>query len=159
MHKVIIAIGTNLGDKKENIKKAIEKIQENKIKVVKVSSIYETAPYGYTNQPAFLNCVLLGETALSPEELLKTLLTIEKEMGRVRKIHWGPRIIDLDIIFYDDLVINKPFLKIPHPDMQNREFVLKPIAEIAPCFVHPVFCKTVKTLYEELNNEKTRKTS
>ncbi len=157
MHKVVIAIGTNLGNRKENIEKAIEKIRENKITVEKVSSIYETAPYGYTEQPAFLNCALLGETVLSPRELLETLLAIEKEMGRVRKIHWGPRIIDLDIIFYDDLVINEPDLKIPHPDMQNREFVLKPISEIAPCFVHPVFCETVKTLYEELKNEKTRK--
>ncbi len=157
MHKVVIAIGTNLGNRKENIENAIKRIRENKIKVEKVSSIYETAPYGYTKQPAFLNCALLGETVLSPRELLETLLAIEKEMGRVRKIHWGPRIIDLDIIFYDDLVINEPDLKIPHPDMQNREFVLKPISEIAPCFVHPVFCKTVKTLYAELKNEKTRK--
>jgi 2-amino-4-hydroxy-6-hydroxymethyldihydropteridine diphosphokinase len=158
MHSVIIAIGTNLGNRKENIETAIQKIKENGINIEKVSPIYETPPYGYTDQPAFLNCAVLAKTILSPHKLLDTLLSIEKEMGRVRKIHWGPRIIDLDIIFYDNLIIDEPDLKIPHPDMQNREFVLKPINDIAPCFVHPKFCKTVKTLYRELKSEKGTET-
>ncbi len=156
MHSAIIAIGTNLGNKEENIKKATDLIKRRGIRIVKSAGIYRTKPYGYTNQPDFLNSALEIETTLSPEELLETLLSIEKEMGRVRKVHWGPRIIDLDIIFYDNLVINEKNLKIPHPDMQNRLFVLKPVSEIAPCRVHPVFCKTVKTLLEELlNAEKT----
>jgi 2-amino-4-hydroxy-6-hydroxymethyldihydropteridine diphosphokinase len=159
MHSVIIAIGTNLGNRRKNINIAIQKMKENGIDVEKISPVYETAPYGYTEQPAFLNCAILGKTNLSPHELLDTLLSIEKEMGRVRKIHWGPRIIDLDIIFYDNLIIDEPNLKIPHPDMQNREFVLKPISDIAPCFVHPKFCKTVKTLYEELKSGKGAETS
>jgi 2-amino-4-hydroxy-6-hydroxymethyldihydropteridine diphosphokinase len=158
MHSVIIAIGTNLGNRKENIETAIQKIKENGINIEKVSPIYETAPYGYTEQPTFLNCAIFAKTNLSPHKLLDTLLSIEKEMGRVRKIHWGPRIIDLDIIFYDNLIIDEPDLKIPHPDMQNREFVLKPINDIAPCFVHPKFCKTVKTLYRELKSEKGTET-
>ncbi len=156
MHRAIIAIGTNLGDKEENIKKAIEMMKQRGIRIVKSAGVYRTKPYGYTNQPDFLNSAAEIETMLSPEELIETLLSIEKDMGRVRKVHWGPRIIDLDIIFFDNLTVDKENLKIPHPDMQNRLFVLKPVSEIAPCRVHPIFCKTVKTLLEELlNAEKT----
>ncbi len=154
MHKVVIALGTNIGDKEQNIERALLLIEARGIKILKKSSVIKTEPYGYTEQPEFLNCVVLAETELTPNKLLETLLSIEKEMGRVRKIHWGPRIIDLDIIFYDNLAINEENLKIPHPDMQNREFVLKPLNEIAPCYVHPVLCKTVRTLYEELENKK-----
>ena len=154
MHKAIVAIGTNLGDKKENIKTAIKKMELYGIKVTKQGKLYKTKPYGYTEQPIFLNTAVEVETALSPKELLKALLKIEKEMGRVRKIHWGPRTIDLDIIFFDELVINEENLKVPHPDMQNREFVLKPVCDIEPCWVHPVFCETVKTLLEKLKNAK-----
>ena len=154
MHKTVIAIGTNLGDRKKNIETALDFMRENGINAVKVSSFYETEPYGYKEQPGFLNAAALCETNLTPRKLLETLLGIEKKMGRVRKIHWGPRIIDLDIIFYEDFVINEKNLTVPHPDMQNREFVLKPLNEIVPCYVHPVFCKTVRTLYEELKNAK-----
>lgn len=151
MHNVFIAIGTNLGDKEENIRQSIKKMAQNNIHIIKKSTVYKTMPYGYKNQPVFLNCVVQAETMLSPEELLYVLLSIEKQMGRKRKIHWGPRIIDLDIIFYDNLIINSSNLKIPHPDMQNREFVLKPLCDIAPNFVHPVLHKTVKELLKELH--------
>ena len=151
MHNVFIAIGTNLGDKEENIRQSIKKMEQNNIHIIKKSNVYKTMPYGYKNQPVFLNCVVQAETMLSPEELLYVLLSIEKQMGRKRKIHWGPRIIDLDIIFYDNLIINSSNLKIPHPDMQNREFVLKPLCDIAPNFVHPVLHKTVKELLKELH--------
>ncbi len=151
MHNVFIAIGTNLGDKEENIRQSIKKMEQNNIHIIKKSNVYKTMPYGYKNQPVFLNCVVQAETMLSPEELLYTLLSIEKQMGRKRKIHWGPRIIDLDIIFYDNLIINSSNLKIPHPDMQNREFVLKPLCDIAPNFVHPVLHKTMKELLKELH--------
>ena len=151
MHNVFIAIGTNLGDKEENIRQSIKKMEQNNIHIIKKSNVYKTMPYGYKNQPVFLNCAVQAETMLSPEELLYTLLSIEKQMGRKRKIHWGPRIIDLDIIFYDNLIINSSNLKIPHPDMQNREFVLKPLCDIAPNFVHPVLHKTMKELLKELH--------
>jgi len=151
MHNVFIAIGTNLGDKEENIRQSIKKMEQNNIHIIKKSNVYKTMPYGYKNQPVFLNCVVQAETMLSPEELLYTLLSIEKQMGRKRKIHWGPRIIDLDIIFYDNLIIDSSNLKIPHPDMQNREFVLEPLCDIAPNFVHPILHKTMKELLKELH--------
>jgi len=127
-------------------------MKENQIDIIKKSPVYMTKPYGYENQPPFLNCVVQGETELTAEELLNTLLMIEKEIGRVRRIHWGPRIIDLDIIFFDSVIIDKPNLKIPHPDIKNREFVLKPLADIAPDFIHPVLHKTVKELLEMLRH-------
>ncbi len=151
MHNVFIAIGTNLGNKEKNVQQSIEKIVQNNIHITKKSAIYKTMPYGYKDQPLFLNCAVQAETMLLPKELLYTLLSIEKQMGRVRKIHWGPRVIDLDIIFYDNLIINTPDLKIPHPDMQNREFVLKPLCDIAPGFVHPILHKTMKQLLKDLH--------
>lgn len=150
MHKVFIALGSNLGDKKDNINEAIKRINDKGIKILKVSSIIETEPYGYKDQDKFLNAVCLVETDLSPHELLNVLLEIEREMGRVRTIKWGPRVIDLDIIFYDDLIINEANLIIPHPDAHNRTFVMGPLSEIEPDFIHPVLNKTVKEIYLEL---------
>ncbi len=152
MHRAFIAIGTNLGDRKRNIELAVKKMEANQIAVIKKSPVYSTMPYGYKNQPMFLNCVVEAQTDMSVEELLHTLQKIEKEMGRTKKIHWSPRIIDLDIIFFDSDIINKPDLQIPHPDMQNRDFVLKPLKDIAPDFVHPVLRKTVKELLEQLTS-------
>lgn len=149
-HRVFIAIGSNLGDREKNILDAINYLIEAGLDVKKVSSIIETEPYGYTDQEPFLNCAVEAYTNLSPQELLLLLLDIEKHLHRVRTVKWGPRTIDLDIIFFDDLVINEPNLTIPHPDMQNRVFVLEPIAEIEPDFVHPVLKKTVKELLSEL---------
>ncbi len=154
MHSAIIAIGTNLGNKKKNIETAIKKIAQKGINVTKQAKFYETAPYGYMEQPAFLNTAIEIKTDLSPKKLLDTLLKIENEMGRVRKVHWGSRIIDLDIIFFDNLIIDEKNLKVPHPDMQNRIFVLKPLMDISPYRVHPIFCETVKTLFEKLRNDK-----
>lgn len=150
MHKVFIAIGSNIGDRRKNIETALKKIEESGLNIIKKSSIIETEPYGYKDQDKFLNGVVLVETDLNPFELLELLLNIEKEMGRERKIKWGPRNIDLDIIFYDDLVIDTENLKIPHPDAHNRTFVMGPISEIAPDFVHPVLKKKVKEIYKEL---------
>lgn len=150
MHKVFIALGSNLGDKNKNIDEALKRLKDNGIKILKLSSIIETEPYGYKDQDKFLNAVCLIETELAPHELLNMLLQIEREMGRVRTIKWGPRVIDLDIIFYDDLIINDENLIIPHPDAHNRIFVMGPLSEIAPDFVHPVLNKTVKEIYLEL---------
>ncbi|KYO66493.1 2-amino-4-hydroxy-6-hydroxymethyldihydropteridine diphosphokinase [Thermovenabulum gondwanense] len=153
MPDVFIALGSNVGDREVNIKTAIEKIRQRGIKVVKISDIIETEPYGYVDQPRFLNAVLQAETLLSPRELLNTLQEIEKEMGRERKIKWGPRNIDLDIIFYNGLIFNDEDLKIPHPDAHNRIFVIKPLAQIAEDFIHPVLKITVKEILKSLDSK------
>jgi len=152
--RVFIAIGSNLGDREENIIDAINLLIANGVDVKNISSIIETKPYGNVKQPDFLNCVVDAYTALPPRMLLETLKAIEKQLGRTRTIHWGPRTIDLDIIFYDELVIDTPDLKIPHPDMQNRLFVLEPLNQLAPNFVHPVLNKTVRELLSELRSKK-----
>ncbi|PMQ01745.1 MAG: 2-amino-4-hydroxy-6-hydroxymethyldihydropteridine diphosphokinase [Dictyoglomus sp. NZ13-RE01] len=146
-----IALGSNLGDREKNIKIALEKIQNAGVKILKISRIIETEPYGYLDQGKFLNAVCMVETNLSPRELLELLLGIEKEMGRVRKIKWGPRNIDLDIIFYEDYIINEEDLIIPHPDAHNRAFVIDPLCEIAPDFVHPVIKKKIREIKENLH--------
>ncbi|WP_251860169.1 2-amino-4-hydroxy-6-hydroxymethyldihydropteridine diphosphokinase [Clostridium sp. Marseille-Q2269] len=150
MHTVYVAFGSNMGEKENHIKRALEKIEEKGIKIIKVSPIYETKPYGVLDQDSFLNGVVRIETNLTPEDLIEVLLDIEKQLDRVRERRWGPRTIDLDIIFYDDLIINKNNLIIPHKDMENREFVLKPLCDIDENFIHPVLKKSVKQLYDEL---------
>ena len=150
MHKVFVGIGTNLGNRHKNIEDAFKNLQFYNLKIIKKSPVYETEPYGLKEQPNFLNCVVEIEVEVSPEELLKKFLKIEKEMGRERKIPWGPRIIDLDILFYGNLVINEVNLKIPHPDIKNRFFVLKPLSDIAPRLVHPIFKKTIKQMLKDL---------
>lgn len=150
MHTAYVAFGSNIGEKENYIKRALEKIEERKIKIIKVSPIYETEPYGVLDQDSFLNGVVKIETNLTSENLIKELLLIEEQLDRVRERRWGPRTIDLDIIFYDDLIINKNNLIIPHKDMENREFVLKPLCDIDKNFIHPVLKKSVKQLYDEL---------
>jgi len=150
MHKVFVGIGTNLGDRHKNIEDTFKNLQFYNLKIIKTSPVYETEPYGLREQPNFLNCVVEIETEEPPEELLKKFLKIEKEMGRERKIPWGPRIIDLDILFYENLIINEENLKIPHPDIENRFFVLKPLSDIAPRLVHPIFKKTIKQMLKDL---------
>lgn len=149
----IIALGSNMGDRMNYLNKAQEKISERVGKVIKKSSILETKAYGYTEQDDFLNMAISVETALEPEELLDVLLEIELELGRVRTIHWGPRTLDLDVIYCGDIIISTEKLKVPHPDLHNREFVLKPIAEICPDFYDPLRKKTVKELLSELNKD------
>ncbi len=150
MSIVYISSGSNLGDKKANILRAIDKIKRSNIEVLNVSSFYRTKPYGYQNQDDFYNIVIKIKTTQSPQNLLKLCLEIEKEMGRTRTIKWGPRTIDLDLLFFDKKIINTDQLVIPHPDLHNREFVLKPLLEISPQLVHPIFKKTIQDLYKEL---------
>jgi 2-amino-4-hydroxy-6-hydroxymethyldihydropteridine diphosphokinase len=151
MARVFIALGSNLGDRRKNILEAVWRMEQRKgIKILKLSSIIETEPYGYKEQNKFLNGACLVETELSPRELLTALLEIEKAMGRERTIHWGPRNIDLDIIFYENFVIDEEELKVPHPDAHNRIFVMGPIAQIAPDYVHPVLKKSVTEIFNEL---------
>ncbi|HCL4437593.1 2-amino-4-hydroxy-6-hydroxymethyldihydropteridine pyrophosphokinase [Clostridium botulinum] len=150
MHTAYVAFGSNIGEKENYIRKALEKIEERKMKIIKVSPIYETEPYGVLDQDSFLNGVVKIETNLTPEDLIGELLNIEKQLDRVRERRWGPRTIDLDIIFYDNLIINEKDLVIPHKDMENREFVLKPLCDIDENFIHPVLKKSVRQLYDEL---------
>ena len=149
-HEAFIALGSNLGNLKENLDTAIKNIKEQGIEVLAVSDYISTEPYGVTDQPKFLNAVIKVVTTLEPLALLRTILGIENKMGRVRKRHWGERNIDLDLILYEDVVMDTEELKLPHPDMQNRDFVLVPMAQIAPDVVHPVFNKTMAELKNEL---------
>ena len=150
-HTAYIALGSNIGDSEAYLKEAIDKLDHlSTSRVEKVSSFLVTAPYGVTDQPDFLNGCLKLQTLLYPEELLQELNRIEQEAGRERIIHWGPRTLDLDIIFYDDLICEEDDLCIPHIEMHKRCFVLKPLEEIAPYKRHPVTGKTVREMLGEL---------
>lgn len=146
---VILSVGSNEGNRKDNIRKALCEISYF-AKIVKVSKPLKTKPYGNPDQPDFINLVLIVETSLDPFEFLEKCQIVEKKLGRVRKERWGKRTIDIDILFWGNEIINTDKLQIPHYDLENREFVLKPLVEIMPEFVHPVSRKTVSTLYKEL---------
>jgi 2-amino-4-hydroxy-6-hydroxymethyldihydropteridine diphosphokinase len=148
---VHIGIGSNLGERRENCQKALELLKGKGVTIRKLSSFYETEPWGVTDQPSFLNAAVELETTLPPDKLLFILKDIEKTMGRVKTIQWGPRIIDLDILFYDDEIIDTDLLKIPHPLLHERDFVLAPLVEICPDKVHPVAGKTIRKLKEDLD--------
>ncbi len=151
MPRVFISIGSNLGDRVRNCIKALNEISAF-AEIIRVSSVYETGPVGNEDQPDFINCAAEIETALLPEELLKHLREIEDELGRIRGDRWGPRVIDIDIIFYDDLIIDSEELQIPHVSAHARRFVLEPVTEIAPGKVHPGFGVTVRELCERLED-------
>lgn len=147
-----IALGSNLGDKEKNLRRALLLLTQQGVEVVRVSSFISTEPYGVTDQPQFLNAVACVRTSLAPLALLDVLLATELAMGRVRLRHWGERNIDLDLLLYEDVVLDTPRLHLPHPDMQNRDFVLLPLAEIAPELKHPTLQKTIYELKENLMN-------
>lgn len=146
MADVFIGIGSNIGDREENIRKAISLIKE-KCKILKMSPLYETEPVGYRKQGWFLNCAVKVKTDLKPQKLLEFLQSIEKRLGRVRTIKNGPRTIDLDILFYGKKIINEDNLIVPHPRLHERLFVLEPLNDICPDFVHPILKKSIKGLY------------
>lgn len=147
-----IALGSNLGDKEKNLRRALLLLTQQGVEVVRVSSFLSTEPYGVTDQPQFLNAVACVRTSLAPLALLDVLLATELAMGRVRLRHWGERNIDLDLLLYEDVVLDTLRLRLPHPDMQNRDFVLLPLAEIAPELKHPTLQKTIYELKENLMN-------
>ena len=150
-HRVYLSLGSNIGNKRKNLLEAIRKIGElENTEVVKSSTILETEPFGYLEQDNFLNACLEVKTLMTAQEFLKEILQIELDMGRVREIKWGPRIIDIDILFYDKEIIEEDNLAVPHPWICEREFVLDPLSEIAPNYIHPLEKKTIIMLARKL---------
>ncbi|MDD7402496.1 MAG: 2-amino-4-hydroxy-6-hydroxymethyldihydropteridine diphosphokinase [Butyribacter sp.] len=145
-----LSIGSNMGNREQYLKQAIAMLEDENTKVISQSDFIETDPVGYTNQDKFLNGAVVIKTLYSPEELLEKIASIEAKLGRERKIHWGPRTIDLDIILYEDEIIQTEKLTIPHIEMTNRQFVLEPLCQIAPYAIHPVQHKTVQELRDAL---------
>jgi 2-amino-4-hydroxy-6-hydroxymethyldihydropteridine diphosphokinase len=153
MPRLYLLLGGNLGDRPLYLAQAREHIAAQIGAVIQSSALYETAAWGKTDQPAFLNQVLEVQTELTPEQVLQGINGIEQELGRVRQEHWGARVIDIDILFYDDLVLQSQRLTIPHPQLHLRRFTLLPLAEIAPSLEHPVLQKSVTQLLQDCPDE------
>jgi 2-amino-4-hydroxy-6-hydroxymethyldihydropteridine diphosphokinase len=148
-NRVFLGLGTNLGNKSANLSEAIRLIEMEAGNLLVASAVYETAPWGIKDQPRFLNQVILIESPLAPVPLLEQLLAIEQQMGRQRIQKWGSRLIDIDILFYNDVIFQSASLTLPHPFIQDRNFVLAPLAEIAADHIHPVFQLTAHELLEQ----------
>ena len=152
MVRIYLGLGSNLGNKPANLKRAIIHLKKI-IKVRKISAFYKTEPVGYKNQGWFLNCAVEAETGIKPLDLLKLLKSIEKKLKRVKTIKYGPRTIDIDILFYGDKIIKSKKLIVPHPGMHKRLFVIEPLSSINPNFVHPIIKKTIKELKNNLQHK------
>ena len=148
---IYLALGSNLGDRQSNLETAICHLSPD-VRVKQLSSIYETPPWGFEDQPPFLNMVVMVETRLTPENLLKFIKNLEIDMGRKESFRNGPRLIDLDILFYGKLVSDKPGLVIPHPRLHERAFVLVPLVEITPDLIHPILKVTIRELLSRVDN-------
>ena len=153
MSTAILHLGSNMGAHLKNIQLAQYYIEQYVGEVLKASSLYETEPWGRKEQDNFINVVYLVETILEPDELLHQLQRIEKKLGRLRIEKWGSRTMDIDILFYDSLHLENDHLKIPHPEITNRNFVLQPLNEILPDMKHPVLDKTISQLHEECEDK------
>lgn len=153
-HTAVVALGSNKGESRQFIENAVTSFTTSGFfRNVRVSDLIVTKPYGYTDQPDFLNGALICETLCSPHSLLDFMQSVENSAGRTREIHWGPRTLDLDLIFYDDEVISDSRLIVPHPDMQNRRFVLEPITQLAPWYRHPILKTTAAEFLENLRKK------
>jgi 2-amino-4-hydroxy-6-hydroxymethyldihydropteridine diphosphokinase len=153
MNKAVILLGSNIGDSHDYLIQALQFIADYAGNIVAQSGIYQTEPWGNTNQASFLNQLIILETELSPENLMEELLRIENQMGRLRVTKWEPRIIDLDIIYFNDWIINSDLLTIPHPLMQERKFVLAPLAQVLPDFIHPLLGKNSMNLLSNCSDD------
>lgn len=156
MAHVFLALGTNLGERAHNLRHAIEALPPA-VRLQRQSPIYETPPWGFTDQPDFLNMVIEGETDLSPLALLHFIKDLERRLGRQPSVRYGPRLIDLDILFYDDLVLETSELVIPHPRLHERAFVLVPLADLAPDLIHPRLQRSVRDLLAAVDRTGIRK--
>lgn len=145
-------MGSNLGDRMQILQSAEILIEERIGKIQSASSVYETAPWGVLDQPAFLNQILIVTTGLVPEDVLRMVLEIEHELGRVRYERWGARVIDIDMLYYQDMIMDSARLTLPHPRLHERRFTLVPLNEIAPDFIHPVLLKTTSQLLAECSD-------
>lgn len=152
MPKVYLMLGSNLGDSETYLYNARKKIAQEIGRLILCSKLYVTEAWGKTDQPDFINQVIVVESFLSPIDLLNQVLKIETGLGRERNEKWGARTIDIDVLFYDDWIVNDTRLTIPHPELHKRKFTLVPLNELIPDFIHPVFKKTIKMLYFELND-------
>jgi 2-amino-4-hydroxy-6-hydroxymethyldihydropteridine diphosphokinase len=151
-HKIYLGLGTNLGERLANLKLAIKDLAPG-VTVIRTSPIFETEPWGFVDQPWFLNLVLEGETNFSPLELLQYLKTLEKNLGRTPSFHYGPRLIDVDILFYDELVLKTGQLEIPHPQVVERAFVIVPLFHLAPDLCHPVLGLTMREIMKNVEDK------
>jgi 2-amino-4-hydroxy-6-hydroxymethyldihydropteridine diphosphokinase len=145
-HTVYLSLGSNLGDRRAQMEDALARLETERVRIVKRSSLYETEPVDVADQPWFLNCAVEAQTELGPRDLLDAIDRIEQQLGRERAIARGPRTIDIDVLLYDAITLHTPQLEIPHPRMTQRRFVLVPLAEIAPSLVHPTSQRTVADL-------------
>ncbi len=150
---IFIGLGSNLGEPAENLLRAFDSVSRlDGVERPLLSPLYKTPPYGIVDQPEFVNAAARFETTLPPRAVLNSLLTIEEQMGRIRKEKWGPRLIDLDLLFYGDRVIEEEKLTIPHPEIHKRDFVLVPLADIAPNWQHPVLGKKIHELLSDMKD-------
>jgi 2-amino-4-hydroxy-6-hydroxymethyldihydropteridine diphosphokinase len=153
-----LLLGSNLGDRKSIIMQAVGLLEDQLGKLIAKSALYETAAWGKTDQPVFLNQAIAIETSLSALKVLEIALKIEKDLGRIRKEKWGERTIDIDVILFGDKIIDEgEKLQVPHPHMHNRKFVMAPMAEIAPNLIHPIFNDTILNIFENINDPLTVK--
>lgn len=153
MNKAYLLTGGNVGDRMRQLERARKEITEQCGRLTKISSVYDTAAWGQTDQASFLNQALELETLMTSVQLLRKVLDIEKKMGRIRKEKYGPRIIDIDILLFNDEISDYSFLQLPHPELANRRFALLPLTEIAPGLIHPLLHKSISVLLDECNDK------
>ena len=150
MNKVVLLLGSNIGDRHANLKNAISSVEQELGRIVQSSSVYETAPWGNIHQQYFLNQAIIISSELTSQELMNTIVSIEEKSGRVRKIKWEPRIVDIDVLFFNNETISTKTLIVPHPGLHLRKFALIPLAELIPEYIHPVLKKSMTELLSEL---------